>query len=274
MPRIIPLSRPDAPELEPYRQLTNPHILRQAGLFAAEGRFVVERLVDRMPARVESLLVTPGGLEALAGTFERLPADTPVYVAPRAVTREIVGYVFHRGCLALGRRHPELTPESVFARDPATMVLLEGVTDPDNVGSIFRSSLALGGEAVLLTSRSADPFYRKTIRTSMGAVFQLPWARCGDGRETVEALRAAGWLVVALTPDAEALPVGDIEVPEDQRLMLLAGSEGDGLSGELLRAADLRLRVPMRAGADSLNVAVATAIALATLRPDPGLDGR
>ena len=154
----------------------------------------------------------------------------------------------------------------VLSRARRTVILLEGVTDPDNVGSIFRAARALGGDLVLLTKRSADPLYRKTIRTSTGAVFEVPYGFCDDGREQVEQFRRDGWRVAALTPAADAVSIHDAGIGRDEHLVLLAGTEEGGLSSTLLGLADARVSIPMRRGADSLNVAVATAIALAVLR--------
>jgi tRNA G18 (ribose-2'-O)-methylase SpoU len=147
------------------------------------------------------------------------------------------------------------------------VLLLEDLTDPDSIGSLFRSSWALGADAVVLTDRCTDPLYRKAIRTSMGAVFDMPYARCATGRSGVEALRRAGFVLAALTPHTDAESPERPVVQMAGRLALLVGTEGRGLTEAVLSAADLRLRIPLRRGVDSLNVSVAAAVALATLRP-------
>ena len=266
MPTVIPVEGPDHPALQPYHYLTDPDRLQQAGLFVAEGRLVVERLATALADAVHSLLVTPSGLERIGPALAGLPAETPVYVAQRALMREVVGYRFHRGCLAVGRRPAPKPLESTVTPATRTVLFLETVTDPDNVGSIFRTARALAGDAILLNARSADPFYRKAIRTSMGTVFELPWSRCPDARAAVAALQDQGWLVAALTPTRDARPLESLAVQADTPLVLLAGSEATGLSRELLALATVQVTIPMRSGADSLNVAVAVAIALASLR--------
>lgn len=250
-------------ELEAYRLVGDPAALVRAGLFVVEGRLVVERLLEDGRFRVHSVAVTPAAAAALAGSFERRP-DVVVNVCDPDLLQEITGFDFHRGCLALAWRDaPETTIEEM-AR--ATRLLaLEGVGNPDNIGGLFRTALAFEAGAVLLDPRSADPLYRKAIRTSMGATLRLPFTRLANWPSGLDAFRGYGFRVVALTPDPEALPLDRLHPEANDRIILVAGAEGDGLSAELLHFADVRVRIAMNPRADSLNVVVAAGIALHAL---------
>lgn len=255
------------PALEPYRKLQDRQSQSRAGLFVAEGRSVFARMVESGRHQVQSVLVSPAALVALESSIARLPAETPVYVLPPAEIRVTAGFAIHQGCVALASRGSEPDTSAALQHNPATVVVLEELADPDNVGSIFRSARALGGDAVLLSQGTADPLYRKTIRTSMGAVFDLPYGRSRDLVADVAELRNRGYLVAALTPAAPATTIAGwaAHVADGRKVALLVGNEGDGLSGRLLQAANVRVRVPMRAGADSINVHVAVAVALSYL---------
>jgi tRNA G18 (ribose-2'-O)-methylase SpoU len=186
-------------------------------------------------------------------------------VASPETIRAIVGFKFHRGCLALGVRGEPVTPASLMEpAGPRTLLALEGVTDPDNVGAVFRNAAAFGVAGVLLSSHCADPLYRKAIRVSMGATLSLPFAQAPDWPATLAALRHAGYRLVALCPGAEAEDIVQVaaQAPRRPRLALLMGAEGAGLSGATRAAADVEVRIPMAAGVDSLNVAAACGIAL------------
>ena len=256
------------PRLADYARLTDVHLRRsleaEHGLFIAEGEKVIRRAVEAgYPVR--SLLVAEDKLAAaedLAGRFGA--AGAPVYVVPPAVAEQLTGYHVHRGALASMRRRPLPGLAEVLA-DAARIVVLEDIVEHANVGSIFRCSAALGFDAVVLAPRCADPLYRRSVKVSMGAVFALPYARMADWRGGLEEIRAAGFRLVALTPLPHAVPID--EVPAVGRLALLLGTEGDGLSARWLDAADLAVRIPMRRGVDSLNVAAAAAIACYLLAP-------
>ncbi|MGH3405872.1 MAG: TrmH family RNA methyltransferase [Streptosporangiaceae bacterium] len=264
------------PRLADYARLTDVHLRRsleaEHGLFIAEGEKVIRRALEAgYPVR--SLLVAEDKLAA-AEDLVRLVGDTvgdtagdataPVYVVPSAVAERLTGYHVHRGALASMRRRPVAVLAEVLA-DAARIVVLEDIVEHANVGSIFRCAAALGFDAVVLAPRCADPLYRRSVKVSMGAVFALPYARMADWRGGLEEIRAAGFRLVALTPLPDAVPVG--EVPAAGRLALLLGTEGDGLSARWLDAADLAVRIPMRRGVDSLNVAAAAAIACYLLAP-------
>jgi tRNA G18 (ribose-2'-O)-methylase SpoU len=232
------------------------------GLFLCEGRLVVRRLLGGSRYRVHSVLATAPVLEDLRDALG--PTPPPVFVASSAMIRSIFGFKFHRGCLALGER-PErpASPESVVdPAGPRVVVGMDEVTDPDNVGAIFRNAAAFGAAGVLLSPGCADPLYRKTIRVSMGGTLSTPFARTEWGA-ALEALRGAGYTLVALTPDPGAEPIGTAaERLVSRRLALIVGAEGPGLGARTRETADLRVRIPMAPGVDSLNVATACGIAL------------
>jgi tRNA G18 (ribose-2'-O)-methylase SpoU len=263
---VIPITAPIDPRIALYRSATDGVLLRHHGLFVAEGRLVVRRLLEESPFETVSVLVTEPACEALAPLLDAR-SDLPVYVAPQPVLNDVAGFNIHRGCLALGRRRPP--GEYVgFEVPPARVVVLEAVSNADNVGGIFRSAAALGAGAVLLAPGCCDPLYRKAIRTSIGASLVVPFAHVRSTRDAADELRAAGYVVVALTPAAGAMSLADAAAAHaaDHHLAVLAGAEGEGLMPESLAAADLRVRIPMANGVDSLNVNVAVGIALDRLR--------
>lgn len=256
----------DDPALEPYRHVGDPSWLRAQDLFVAEGRFVVERMLESGAYDVHSVVVTPAARDAMAPVLDAAPCV--VYVRAEDALAEITGFNFHRGCLALARR-PPARPLASLAGIPR-IVGLEGVGNPDNVGGLFRTAAALGAGGVALDAASGDPLYRKAIRTSMAATLRIPWARA-DADEWLPwlaATRRAGFTIVALTPDPLASVLDDIaeRVRRRERLLILLGAEGTGLSAATLDAADVRVRIPIDPGFDSINVVVAAGIALARLR--------
>jgi tRNA G18 (ribose-2'-O)-methylase SpoU len=250
--------------LDPYRHVGEPRWLEARRLFIAESRLVVERLLDEPHHEIESIAVTPSAFEALAQKLEGVGCD--VFVCERSLIQEITGFDFHRGCLALVRRPRERTPEALF--QGRRIVALEGVGNPDNVGAIFRTAAAFGVSGVVLDSGCADPYYRKAIRTSMAATLQMPWARAGDWLETLRHIRMQGFTVVALSPAAENATVEEFSsrLKGDERLVLMFGSEGPGLSATSIHAAHERVRIPIQPSVDSLNIVVAAGIVLDRLR--------
>lgn len=267
--RVEPVTSLDDPRLAIYRDVRDSALRARDGLFLAEGRLNVERLLTAPRYRTRSVFVTEAGLTAIRPALARLDATTPVYVASKDVLCRVVGYAMHRGCLAAGERGepPALrdlvaasasSPE-VAASGRCTWLVLEDVTDPENVGALFRNAQALGASGVALTPRSVDPLYRRAIRVSMGATLRIPYAR-DEAAATREVFTEAGFANVALTPGADATPISAGRFPA--RVALWLGSEGGGLAALSLRSADLRVRIPMAPGADSLNVAMAAGIAL------------
>jgi tRNA G18 (ribose-2'-O)-methylase SpoU len=213
------------------------------------------------------VLVTAPALTALADLLDA-HGELPVYVAPQCVLNEIAGFNIHRGCVALGERPMARSSlDSLLAPGPRRLIVLEAVTNADNVGGIFRCAAALGGEAVLLGPRCCDPLYRKAIRTSIGASLHVPFATDIAWPDSLVALRSAGYMVVAFTPATDALPLEEVagRLRPEPRLALMFGSEGEGLTAAALDHATIRVRIPVADAVDSLNVTAATAIGLYAL---------
>jgi tRNA G18 (ribose-2'-O)-methylase SpoU len=234
----------------------------EEGLFLAEGDKTIRRAIAA-GYRVRSVLLAERWLDAMAD----LPAGTDVLVVDDAVLTETTGFPVHRGALASMERRPLPSLDDVL-ESARRVVVLEDLADHTNLGLVFRSAAALGVDAVLLTPRCADPLYRRAVKTSMGAVFSMPWTRI-EWHDGPERLRERGFMLAALTPAPDSTPIDDVDVREHPHLALALGSEGHGLSPRWLDAADLRVRIPMREGVDSLNVAAAAAIALHVLRERP-----
>ncbi len=254
---------PDDPRVAEFTRLTDVALRRvkdpAEGLYMAESRKVITRALDaghrpraflmghRWFAESQDLLGHPGAVSA------------PVYVADDPVLERITGFKLHRGMLA--SMHRPLLPALEEVLDGARRVaVLEDVVDHTNVGAMFRSAAGLGVDAVLITPRCADPFYRRSVRVSMGTVFQVPWTRIDPWPEGVGRLQEAGFTVAAtaLTPDAVSLD--DLAAAPPERLALVLGTEGEGLSSATVGRADVVVRIPMSAGVDSLNVAAASAV--------------
>jgi len=262
-PRVETVEDPGDPRLADYREIRDAERRRLDGTFIAEGRQVVRRLLSAGRYRVRSALVTPPALHALGEALAA--AGVPTYLVRQDVVEAVVGIEFHHGCLAAGERGAEPTADAVLAEARSDrLVVLEGLGDASNVGASFRNALAFGVGAVFLAPGTADPLYRKAIRVSSGATVALPFTRLADWPRDLERLRGAGYTVLALTPRAEAVDIGELgdRRPLPARLALLLGTEGRGLSAEALAAADLQVRIPMAPEMDSLNVAAAGAVAL------------
>ena len=256
----VEVTDPADDRLADYRDLRDvslrKHLEAEHGLFLAEGEKVVRRAVDAgfVP---RSFLMAPRWLDGLADVLDR--SDAPCYVVSEALAERVTGFHVHRGALASLRRTPLPTVDSVL--DGARSVLvLEDVVDHTNVGAIFRSGAALGFDAVLLSPRCADPLYRRSIKVAMGAVFALPWTRLPSWETALPDLSAAGFTTIALTLAPDAVDVEDAVRGVD-KVALVLGGEGHGLSVRWESQADRRAIIPMRAGIDSLTVAAATAVA-------------
>jgi tRNA G18 (ribose-2'-O)-methylase SpoU len=254
---LPPIEITDAadPRVAGFRALKERAVI-EGGRFVAESERVVRRLVDS-GLGVESVLLTPPRLATLA---DALGGPFPVYLAPQAVLDGIAGFHVHRGCLAVGLR-PAARPLPAGAR---TIVALEDLTDVDNLGAIARHAAAFGADGLFLSPRCADPFYRKAIRVSLGAVFGLPIVRAARWPEDLLALREGGVSLVGAVLDPDAAPLEQFRRPP--RMALLFGAEGPGLSPAARAACDQRVTIRMSPGADSLNVATAAAIFLYSTR--------
>jgi tRNA G18 (ribose-2'-O)-methylase SpoU len=260
MAQLVEITDPDDVRLADYRDLRDVqlrlHLEAEHGLFLAEGEKVVRRAVEGGFA-ARSFLMAPRWLDGLADVLAS--SDAPCYVVSEDLAEEVTGFHVHRGALASLVRRPLLPVADVLDRARSVLVL-EDIVDHTNVGAIFRSGAALGFDAVLLAPRCADPLYRRAIKVGMGAVFTLPWTRLPDWYDALPALSDAGFTTVALTLADDAVPVEDAVAGID-RLALVLGSEGHGLSPRWEQSADRRAIIPMAEGIDSLNVAAATAVA-------------
>jgi tRNA G18 (ribose-2'-O)-methylase SpoU len=257
------IERTDDPRLAAYAAIGDHEVLRQRGLFVAEGRLVVRRLIDARRFEIHSIVVSPTALASLADVIEE--GDWPVFVCSQAVTQTITGIDFHRGCLALGRR-PTAPPLAYF-NGARRLLALEGIGNPDNLGGLFRVAGAFGVGGVLLAPTCGDPLYRKSIRTSMGAVLRVPFTVAGRWPEDLQTLRESGFQIIALTPDARAATLREFAATLDAaaRLIVMLGAEGPGLTTQAMNTADHIIRIPMAADVDSLNITVAAGVALACI---------
>jgi tRNA G18 (ribose-2'-O)-methylase SpoU len=265
----------DDPRVADYRNVRDADRRAADGLFLAEGRLNVKRLIEGGRYRTRSVFVTPAALAALRGSLLQLPDDVPVYVASRTVLNQVVGYDMHRGCLAAGERGALPSFDQQLASEaasPRLWLALEDVTNPDNVGGIFRNALAFGVERLLLSSRCADPLYRKCIRVSMGAALRLPFGYARDLPGELLALRDAGFVAVALVADRDATPVSSLAFEKRAKgVVLVLGNEGEGLSDAVRFRCDLAATIPMAPGVDSLNAATACGIALQRVSAELGI---
>jgi tRNA G18 (ribose-2'-O)-methylase SpoU len=257
-PTVIAISDAADARLADYRELKERHLNEEGGRFVAEGERVVRRLLaSRLP--IHSVVVTEPRLRALGEALAG--AGFPIYVVTPSVLDTIVGFHVHRGCLAIGER-PAAPEVPAGARG---VVVLEDLVDVDNLGAIARNAAAFGADALVLSPRCADPFYRKAIRVSLGGIFELPVVRLARWPEGLDELRARGFALVAavVAPDATPLP----RFAPPPRWALLLGSEGPGLSPGAVARCDHRVTIPMSSspGADSLNVATAGAVLLYAL---------
>jgi tRNA G18 (ribose-2'-O)-methylase SpoU len=262
---VEPIARLDDPRVAEYRNVPDPELLRAHGVFVAEGRQVVRTLLTASPLSTKSVLVSPAALEGLRDVLERRD-DVPVYLADPHHLTAIVGFDVHRGCLAIGQRPPARPYEEVIesAGRSRLLVVAERVSNVDNIGGLFRNAAAFGAGAVLLSPGCCDPLYRKAIRVSIGTSLRVPFGVIDRWPQGLTLLKRAGFSVLALTPDGSAPDLVEwaARAPWPERIALLLGHEGDGLSEAAMAAADVRVRLTMQPGIDSLNVATAAGIAM------------
>lgn len=263
---LVPVDDPADDRLRDYVSLTDVVLRRLSepadGLYLAESAKVIERALAA-GHRPRSVLLQQKWLDDLRPLLE--PYDIPVYLAEPEVLERVTGFQMHRGALASMHR-PPLAPVSEVLRDARRVVVLEDIVDHTNVGAIFRAVAGLGADAVLITPRCADPYYRRSVRVSMGTVLQIPWTRLAEWPEGAAQLHDAGFEIAALALDDRAIPLGEYAQHPPERIALLLGTEGDGLSRAALDSADAVVTIPMQRGVDSLNVAAASAVALWALR--------
>lgn len=250
------------PRVADYTQLTDVALRRrrepERGMYIAESSTVIRRAVAA-GHQPRSFLMAPRWLDGLTEVIDQMP-EVPVYVAPEDVLEQLTGFHLHRGALAAMHR-PALEPVSQVVADARRVAILENIVDHTNVGAAFRSAAALGVDAVLVTPRCADPLYRRSVRVSMGTVFQVPWTRIDPWPAGIADLRGWGFVTAALALGEDAVTLDEVAANPPQRLAWVLGTEGDGLSRATQEAADLRVQIPMAGGVDSLNVAAAAAVA-------------
>ncbi|WP_370587343.1 TrmH family RNA methyltransferase [Yimella sp. cx-51] len=262
---VITIDDPRDDRVRDYFGLTDVALRRvlepQEGLYLAESEKVIRRALGA-GHRPRSFLMARRWLDDLAdvvGDAER--DDIPVFVAEAGVIEAMTGFHLHRGALASMHR-PLMPAWQVVVRDAQRVLVIEDVVDHTNVGAIFRSAAAMGADAVLVTPRCADPLYRRAVRVSMGTVFQVPWTRVEPWPHAISELRESGWHVAALALDDDAVSLDELAAAEHDRLCLVVGTEGGGLSRSTIAGSSQTVSIPMAGGVDSLNVAAASAVAL------------
>ncbi|ARZ71063.1 RNA methyltransferase [Streptomyces sp. HU2014] len=270
MAELITIEDPDDPRLRDYTGLTDVELRRRRepaeGLFIAEGEKVIRR-ARQAGYEMRSMLLSAKWVDTMRDVIDEVPA--PVYAVSPELAERVTGYHVHRGALASMQRK-QLPEPAELLRDARRVAVMEKVNDHTNIGAIFRSAAALGMDAVLLSPDCADPLYRRSVKVSMGAVFSVPYARLETWPRDLETVREAGFRILALTPAEQALSLDDVAPHRMERVALMLGAEGEGLSARALRAADDWVRIPMAHGVDSLNVGAAAAVAfyaVATGRP-------
>jgi tRNA G18 (ribose-2'-O)-methylase SpoU len=260
----------DDARLADYRHLRDPNVRarveRNAGIFTVEGWLSLEALAES-PYPVRSALVAT---KHVARAQSIVDDDVPIYAIPESALEQVTGVHFHRGVVGVAERPAPLPATAVLA-DAQRVLVLEGVNDYENLGSLFRNASAFGADAVLLDPTTADPLYRRATRVSLGHVLRVPFARVEPDAwpSILGELHRDGTAVLALTPAADATPLAAILGQVPDRVAVLVGAEGPGLSAEAMAAADHRVRIPMTPGTDSVNVATSAAIALAALYRPP-----
>jgi tRNA G18 (ribose-2'-O)-methylase SpoU len=260
----IPVEEPSDPRIEEFLGLRDHELRRRReapggdleGIFVAEGDIVVQRAI-RAGYRVRSALVDGTRPTPLP---EEIAAHVPVYAAGPDVVLRITGMGVHRGVMASFDRRPEAAAADVLAA-ATRIVVLENVNNPTNLGVIARSAVGLGADALLLDPSCCDPLYRRASRVAMGEVFAMPWARLGRFPQGLDAVIEAGFSLIALTPDPAAEPIDDVSFAPDERVALVLGAEGPGLTEEAMARIGRRVRIPLHGSVDSLNVGAAAAIA-------------
>ena len=273
MPNIIEITDFTAPELDVYARLTEAQLLNREepakGMFIAESPKVIERALDAGCQPV-SLLMERKHIDGQAKEVIERCGDIPVYTSDLDILTKLTGFQLPRGVLCAMRR-PQLKSVEETVKDARRIVILENVMNPTNVGAIFRSAAALGMDAVLLTPGCSNPLYRRAARVSMGTVFQIPWTFIGSEMADwpgpgMEKLRQLGFKTAAMALRSDSISIDDPVLLEEEKLAIVLGSEGDGLTNDTIADCDYTVLIPMYHGVDSLNVAAASAVAFWQLR--------
>lgn len=289
MADLITVEDPDDPRLRDYTGLTDVELRRRRepaeGLFIAEGEKVIRRAKDA-GYEMRSMLLSAKWVDVMRDVIDELPA--PVYAVSPELAERVTGYHVHRGALASMQRKPlptaddllrtarrvvvtesvndAMAPLSLQTSAGQRVAIFEDVVDHANLGAAFRNAAALGVDAVFLTPRCADPLYRRSVKVSMGAVFSVPWTRLESWPKDVDLFRQHGFVTAALCLAENSITIDELASRRIEKLALMLGTEGEGLSTDALRAADEWVRIPMAAGVDSLNVAAASAVAFYATR--------
>jgi len=257
-----------APELDVYARLTEAQLLNRfepaKALFIAESPKVIHRALDGGYKPV-SMLMERKDIDGSAADILALCPEIPVYTADEELLCNLTGYHLTRGVLCAMRR-PPLPTVADTVKSARRIAVLDNVQNPTNVGAIIRSAAALGMDAVLLTPGCSDPLYRRAARVSMGTVFQIPWTFFPEGQPWYEQLRKLGFKSAALALKDDTLSIDDPRLLQEEKLAVVLGSEGDGLSDASINGCDYTVKIPMYHGVDSLNVAAASAVAFWELR--------
>lgn len=276
MPRPIDIDDPADPRLADYVALRDAslrrHLEAEQGLFIAEGEKVIRRALEA-GYRPRSFMLAARWLESLGDVVR----DAPVYRVSEATAERVSGFHVHRGALASLFRETRHTLDDLLGRagsgtsgapdrTRSRIAVLEDLVDHTNVGAVFRSAAALGVDTVLVTPRCADPLYRRSIKVSMGAVFQVPWTRIDPWPEGIDRLKDAGYVVAGMTLGDDAITLDELVAENHQRLALVFGTEGHGITPRADRRLDRRVTIPMMGGVDSLNVAASSAVAFYAIR--------
>ena len=262
----IGITSADDERIADYVRLTDVNLRRkletERGLYLAEGDLVLRRAIGagHVP---RSVLVADSRADALETL--PLPQSTAIYRVTDELAEAITGFHVHRGVIASMNR-PELSDLAEILEGARRIAILEDLTNHTNVGAIFRSAAALGADAVLVTPRCADPLYRRSVRVSMGTVFQVPWTRIAPWPRGIELLREMGFTIAALALSDDAVPLDHVARNAPERLAMIFGTEMDGIGPRTLHAADMQITIPMADGISSLNVAAASAVAMWALR--------
>ena len=273
MPNIIEITDFSAPELDVFARLTEGQLKSrqdsEKSLFIAESPKVIERALNAGYEPV-SLLTERKHIEGQAKEIIARCGDIPVYTADRELLADLTGYQLTRGVLCAMRRR-KLPSVEELCQNARRIAVLESIVDPTNVGAIFRSAAALNVDAVLVTPTCTDPLYRRCVRVSMGTVFQVPWTRIGEDHTQwpqpgMERLQRLGFKTAAMALRDDSFSIDDPALQQEEKLAIILGTEGDGLSPQTIADCDYTVRIPMSHEVDSLNVAAASAVAFWELR--------
>jgi tRNA G18 (ribose-2'-O)-methylase SpoU len=267
---LEPISEASDERLADYiklREVTLRRLLEEEhGLFIAEGDKVIRRAAEA-GYEPRSFLLAPRWLDSLGDVLEHWP-DVPVYVVSEELAEQVTGFHVHRGALASYRRRPAVELETLL--DGAVggrIAIFDDIVDHTNVGAGFRAAAAMGVDAVLVSPTCADPLYRRSVKVSMGTVFQVPWTRLASWPGDLERLQERGFVAAAFALTEDSISLDELAAQRHQKLALIFGTEGHGLKPHVLERADLTVRIPMAGGVDSLNVASSAAVAFYATRP-------